>query len=231
MKKTVIMLCMAFLCLATLPTFAQVKFGVKAGVSTTSVGVDFEDKDEEDEAKDALKLRIGYTLGLAAEIGFTDALSLQTGLNLNNKGYRVEGSGDGFSYKENVSVTYLELPINLAFKINKFQVHAGPYIAFGVAGKSKYEYNGGGISESGDGKIKFKNEVSDSDWDDLEDDEEFARRTDVGLNLGAGYRFGPVLVTATYSKGFSNIIPTYEGEDDDYKLTNKVISLAATWFF
>jgi len=82
------------------------------------------------------------------------------------------------------------------------------------------------------GQLMFKNKVSESDLYNLNGDEDFARRTNFGLNLGAGYRIGSILVTATYSKGLCNITPTYEGvDDDDDKTTHKGISLAATWFF
>ena len=160
-------------------------------------------------------------------------LVCKRGLLLANKGYKIDYDEDDEYVKSKTSLTYLEIPLNLAFKISNFQLHAGPYVGFGLSGKQETEASFGGEPVSYDGKIKFKNKVSESDLDDLEENENYFRRTDVGLNVGAGYRFGSVLVTATYFKGLSSLYPTYEGEDDDDddKMTNKGISLTATWFF
>jgi len=233
MKKAFTILCAAMFSLASLPSFAQFKLGVTVGVSSNSIGYNLEDSDDEDDLKDATKAKIGYTVGLAAEYGFSEAVSLQTGLLLANKGYKIEFDEDGISAKQKTSLTYLEIPLNLAFKISNFQLHAGPYVGFGLSGKEEAEYEIGGESESEEGKFKFKNKVSESDLEDLQDDEDYLRRTDFGLNLGVGYRLGPVLVTATYSKGLSKLAPSYDGndDDDDDKFMNKGISLAATWFF
>jgi|TARA_B110000259_G_C13802917_1_gene317463 hypothetical protein len=48
----------------------------------------------------------------------------------------------------------LEIPINAAYKINDFQIFAGPYIAFGLGGKNKEEIKYDGESE--EYKTKFK---------------------------------------------------------------------------
>ncbi|NJN78971.1 MAG: hypothetical protein HC803_12170 [Saprospiraceae bacterium] len=39
------------------------------------------------------------------------------------------------------SYNYLELPINLAYKMNKVQLLAGPYLAFGVNGTFKHDFS------------------------------------------------------------------------------------------
>jgi hypothetical protein len=230
--KKITFFCLVFLCLFSAQSFAQAKFGVKVGVNSTRIGVNYNDSDDEKAYKDALKSKLGLTLGLAAEFGFSDALSLQSGLMLANKGYKLEMEEDGESIKAKTSVNYLEIPLNLAYNMGGFQVHAGPYLGFGLFGKSKTEYNFGGESESDEEKFKFKNSVKESDFDDLKEDEDFMRRLDYGLNLGVGYRVGPALINATYAWGLANTIPKYEGEDDDdEKLTNKGVSLGVTFFF
>lgn len=230
--KKIILLCVVCLCLISAQGFAQAKFGFKIGVNSTSVGISADNSAEEDEYKDALKSKLGFTAGLAAEFGFSDALSLQTGLMLANKGYKFEMEEDGESIKAKTSVNYLEIPLNLAYNLSGFQVHAGPYIGVGLFGKNKSEYNFGGESESEEGKFKFKNSVSESDLDELADDEDYLRRLDYGLNLGVGYRMGPALITATYAWGLSNIMPEYEGsQNEGDKLRNKGVGLALSLFF
>jgi len=229
--KKITLVCIVLLCLFNVQSFAQAKFGFKVGVNSTSAGVSYEDSDEEEEFRDAIKPKIGFTAGLAAEFGFSEALSLQTGLMLANKGYKIEYDESGLSIKGKTSLNYLEIPLNLAYNMGGFQVHAGPYLGLGLFGKQKYELSDGTDSENGDTKIKFKNSVSEEDYDDLEDDEDYMRRLDYGLNLGVGYRTGPALITATYSWGLANTYPKYEGEDDDEKIRNKGVGLALTFFF
>lgn len=253
MNKVITFLCVTVLSIASLTSFAQLRLGIKAGISTTSVGLIFEDPDDEKTYRDVLESKLGFSVGLAAEYNFTHALSLQTGLQFTKKGFKMNRE-EGVNFeKRKTSISYLEVPVNLAFKVSKFQVHAGPYVGFGVTGKSKYEYNfdaNSGKCENynacwGNGEIEynFKNEVSESD---LVGYKAYLRRLDVGLNLGTGYRFGPVLVTATYAKGLSNLypkyatyakgllnfIPKYDGDNEDEdKTTNKGFSLVATWYF
>jgi Outer membrane protein beta-barrel domain len=231
-RKILTLFCVTLLALASLPGFSQVKLGVKAGVSTNSAGVYFDDSEDEKETRKDIESRAGFTLGLAAEYGLSEALSLQTGLQLSNKGYKLDAAGEGGSTQINTSLTYLEIPLHFAYKISQFQVHAGPYLGLGVAGKAKYDFKVSDFSSSGDIKYKFKDKVSDSDMERLNDEEGYMRRLDVGLNLGLGYRVGPALISLTYARGISDIFPTHEGAvDDDDKLTNKGLSLTGTWFF
>lgn len=252
MRKVILFLCVGVLNLAGLTSFAQLRLGVKAGINTSSMGLNFEDSDDEKTYRDVLESKLGFSVGLATEYGFTNTLSLQTGLQFIKKGFKMEREEGANFEKRKTSISYLEVPVHLAFKVSKFQVHAGPYVGFGLANKSKYEYNfdaySGKCGEfdacwgNGEIKYKFKNKVSESDLDGYE---AYLRRLDVGFNLGAGYRFGPVLVTATYAKGLSNLypkyatytksilnlIPKYDGDNEDEdKTTNKGFSLTATWF-
>ncbi len=253
MNKVITFLCVAILSIVSLTSFAQLRLGIKAGISTNSVGLNFEDSDDEKAYRDMLKLKPGFSLGLAAEYNFTRALSLQTSLQFTKKGFKMERE-EGVNFeKRKTSISYLEVPVHLAFKVSKFQVHAGPYVGFGLTGKSKHEYNfnadsgkcgvvNASCQGNGETNYEFKNKVSESD---LAGYKAYLRRLDVGLNLGAGYRFGPVLVTATYAKGLSNLypkyatyakgllnfIPRYDGDNEDEdKTTNKGFSLMATWY-
>ena len=234
MRKAILFLCVGVLSLISLTSFAQLRLGVKAGISTTSVGLHLEDSDDEKTYRDALKLKLGFSAGLAAEYNFTNALSLQTGLHFTKKGFRIK-SEEGFNFeKRKTTLSYLGIPIHLAFKVSKFQVHAGPYVGFGLAGKSKYDYrfapNEFEIYTGNEYiKYKFKNKLAESDLIYMRG---YLRQIDIGLNLGIGYQAGPVLVTATYAKGLSNLYPKYDGDNEDGdKITNKGFGLAITWFF
>ena len=147
---------------------------------------------------------------------------------------------DGY-WREKVG--YLEIPIHATGRLDvgkgELQLFVGPYIAFALVGRSKYDitYTDGGetVSEKESLKIKFKNTVTESDWEDYWEDDEhggFQKLTDFGLNFGLGYYFKPVLINVGYSLGLTNLQPNEEGEDiDEYKYTNSVIFLNIAWLF
>lgn len=254
MKKTATLVGAFALSLLSFQSFSQVKLGVKAGLNVNSFAYDLKDSDDEKEAKDATKSKIGYHVGLAADFGITESLSLQTGLMWTNKGAKIEFSekytetdgGLEYTVEEEAEITrslnYLEIPVNLAYKVSGFQVHAGPYVAFGVGGKEEGEYKlkmtamgqTFNESESYETDIKFKNTVEESDFDD-DEDVDFVRALDYGLNFGVGYMAGPVLLSANYSLGMGNLTPDFDGDDDDSaddnKIKNRVIGVSVTYFF
>ena len=53
----------------------------------------------------------------------------------------------------------------------------------------------------------------------------------MGINLGAGYHVGPILLSMTYSIGLSDIAPKFEGiGTGNNKLTHQVFSLSASYY-
>ncbi len=224
-------------------TQAQIKFGAKAGLNGNTMSLTFDDSDQEI----ATKLLFAYHFGATAEIQFSDVLSLQTGLLFTSKGskYDLEDvfaeeleyiPGLEISGYMKMVLNYVEVPLNIAYKFGDFQVFAGPYIAVGIGGKSKSDitYEFGGDSESESEEYKYKPVFGEVEDDDLADDENAFSALDYGVNIGIGYQVGPVLINAGYSLGFGNILPAYEGDDDyrkDNKMSNRVISLSATYYF
>lgn len=229
MKKIFLFFIASILNLTAYSSFAQVKFGFKVGVSANRIGLNYENLDEEEALRDALKSKLGFTMGLAAEYSFMNSLSLQTGLQFTNKGVKTKQEEDEQFYRSTTSVNYLEIPVNLAYKLNKFQIHVGPYVGMGLFGKAKYEQNLFGETEKDEIKFKFKNKASQRDYADLDQNEDYVRLIDFGLNLGVGYRFGSTLLTVSYTKGLSPISP--RSSDDNDKMTHKAVGIAATWFF
>lgn len=241
MKKTATLLGAFALSLLSFQGFSQFKIGVKAGMNVSTFGgVEMKDSEDEKFYKDGLGSKLGYQVGVAADYGFTDKLSLQTGLMWTNKGTKFEiiEEDDDFKaeLKSTISLNYLEIPINLAYKISNFQIHAGPYVAFGVGGKSETEssftFMGETETDTDKSDVKFKNTVEESDFD--KDNVDYFRALDFGLNLGVGYMAGPVLLGATYSLGLSNTTPDadidgYNADDNVFK--NRNFGISATYFF
>jgi hypothetical protein len=241
MKKTATLVGALALSLLSFEGFSQFKLGVKAGMNVSTFGgVEMKDSEDQKIYEDGLESKIGYHVGLAADYGFTEKLSLQTGLMWTNKGTKFELSEEEDDFKaelkSTISLNYLEIPINLAYKMGNFQIHAGPYVAFGVAGKSETEstftFMGDTETETDKSDIKFKNTVEESDFD--KENVDYFRALDFGLNFGVGYMAGPVLLGATYSLGLSNTTPDADIEGynaDDSVFKNRNLGISATYFF
>lgn len=158
-----------------------------------------------------------------------------TGLDVD---YRESGEAVITGY-ERIKVSYLEMPLNLALGLKignfKFQVFAGPYLAYAIAGKHKWDYeeNKDGVRTDikDENKLTFKNEVPE---DDLENIATYQRPFDIGMNFGVGYKVNSVLINLGYAMGFPNLQPEVQGQDSyasDHKYYNRTIFVSAAWLF
>lgn len=218
-------------------TQAQIKFGVKAGLNVNNISQNFKDSDGEF----GTKMRLAYNIGAITDFGLSDFVSLQTGLSLTSKGYSYDFKEDleedeNIDGYDRVILNYLEIPIHIAYKVNNFQIYAGPYLAFGIGGKNKwdYKYTYDGDSESDKDEYKLNPIFGKVKEGDLGDDDGAYSAFDYGLDFGFGYQAGSILINAGYSLGLGNINPGYEGGDydpKDFKISNRVITLSVNYFF
>jgi hypothetical protein len=211
--------------------FSQVKFGAKAGLNFNDASFNLSE-----DFPGTSPMKAGFHLGAVLDYSFSEALSLRPELLFKTKGYKMKFEAFGMKSVSSYTLNYLEIPINVNYKINSFQMFAGPYLAFGLSGTNKDKFEGLGESDEDKYKLKPKfGEVGSDDYKDLADNEDFFRAFDFGFNLGVGYTLGPVLVNLDYSIGFVNTIPSKEevaGEpSDDSSITNRVLSLSATYMF
>ncbi len=186
-------------------------------------------------------MKLAYHIGATVDYGFSDAISLQTGLLLSSKGYKYDLEQDldddetveGY---DKYTFNYLEIPIHVAYKINdNFQVFAGPYLAFGIGGKNKWDvtYKYDGDSDTDSVEIKYKAVFGEVKDEDLGEDEDAYGALDFGFDFGIGYQTGPILINAGYSLGLGNLTADYGGDFDpkDMKTSNRVITLSVSYFF
>jgi len=199
---------------------SKLKLGIKAGLNLADIAQDFKNSEEESDTK----MSLGLAIGLVAEYEIQENLAFQSGLMLTRKGYKIDESADGEKYEEKVKVTYLEIPLHLAYKMDAFQFYAGPYIAFGLSGKWEEEYSYDEETEKYDGDIVFGN-----DRKDAKEGEMMIRGFDAGLDFGVGYQTGPILINAGYSLGLSNLMA--DPNEDDDKVFNRVFKLSVSYFF
>lgn len=191
----------AVLGMFALAGFSQVKWDAK-------VGMNFSNMTKFDDTK-ALP---GFNLGVGMDYGFSENWSLQSGLMISSKGYKVK------DYAK-VRPIYLDIPILAAYKFNisdntKFVINAGPYLAFGLGGKCKFD-------EGGDYKL-FKGE----DGEDAE-----YSRFDLGIQYGIGLEIGDhYLVNLTGQNGFISQFDYPDGYDGD-KPKNMTFSIGVGYRF
>lgn len=219
---------------------AQIQFGAKAGLNISNIGVVSENDD--DDADTNMLLR--YHLGATANYDINDKFSFQPSLLFSIKGFSVNNSQEDdfseISQKGYGSFYYLDIPVHLAYKINNFQIYAGPYAAFGIGGRGKSEvtssfsFGGQTIEESETTKGSYKPYYREITQDDeFEDDQSAYNGFDYGLNAGVGYKMNNLLFNVGYSYGLGNWVPRVEGDDsrNDYKIQNRVINFSVSYFF
>ncbi|WP_114777447.1 porin family protein [Botryobacter ruber] len=239
MKNRMFLLQLLLLSLISFRGLAQVRLGVQAGGTYSDFRHVQADRENEKALRKATSPIPGFSIGVLAGYQLSKAFSLQTGLNWTNKGERYEDKGKdmnvAFEYDQKTSVHFLEVPVQAACHIRKFQVVAGPYIGIGMLGHRKSEFNGtvNGVSETNEERlrIKFRNTLP-ADFAP-ENGILYQRRLDYGLNGGIGYQAGPALLRATYAWGLANSRTRLEGDETykDFKSFYRVIGLSVVYWF
>lgn len=196
-------------------TAQDITFGPKVGINLSNYRLDFAESDNEFDT-DA---RLSYVVGGFVDIGLSDQFSIRPELLLSAKGGEIVGTvsfiEDSITISTNRRVMYLEVPVYATYKAilgsTKFLINAGPYMAFGLRGKSEIETSIDGVSpETVD--IEFTNEIAENSNDDID----FIRGFDFGINGGLGVILSDkFMINATYSLGLTNITPEEAGSDFD----------------
>jgi opacity protein-like surface antigen len=202
MKKVLLIVVVTLLGLGN-ANAQEVKLGAKLGLNISSLrsDMDFDSK-------------IGFNLGVFAEINLSDKLIFQPELLYSTQGASFEQSFDSNSFKVTNSVDYLNIPLILKYGVtDKLFLEFGPQLGFLLSGESKYEETFGGETTS-----------------ETEDIKEFTNSIDFGLNFGVSFDIAEnIMIAARYNLGLSNIID--EEDSDDEKLQNSVFSLSLGYRF
>jgi Outer membrane protein beta-barrel domain len=227
MKKISILFIFIF---ASFFASAQTRFGVKGGIQLA----DMRNKpDDRTGLTDETKMLFGYQAGVVLDYSFNKVLFFQPGLQVNSKGSKIQESLTlgGITTKTTIKANplYVEMPLLLGvrFGLENLKIYgmAGPYLAYGVAGKNtfKLESISGGTTTvllDSSEPIKWGNETSLSNPVNL-------RRFDMGLTVSAGVELRNMQLGVYYSPGFVNISPDNSGRE----LFNSNIGLSATLLF
>ncbi len=138
---------------------ASAQLSVRGGLGLSNmIGEDAEDLDP----------KLGFVVGVGYDYDFAQGVAFQTGLYALTKGYKWEDDVTS-------NAIYLQVPLHVAAKIDftpgtRIVIHGGPFLAYGIAGKSKAL----GVSVDTFG-------------------EDGAKRFDAGFGLGVGTEVGRLL--------------------------------------
>ena len=219
MKKLLLSLMMVGAGIAASAQTSPVKFGVKAGVTFPTMAFN------EDMGID-IKTSTSFYIGGTADIPVGGMFSIQPGITLSGKGFKINESAsdeDGaFDVTAKSNLLYIEIPVNALVSIpvgeGKVFLGAGPYYGMAIAGKVKGKatvtMGGETESESIDEDIEFG------------DDGEY-KRADFGVNFLGGYQLSNGFnIHAGYGLGLSNV-----SQDSDVKAKNRVLSVGLGFSF
>ena len=177
MKKGLIFVLFA---LVSIVSYSQVSWNAKVGMNMSNFTGDMD-----------TDMKIGFNVGVGMEYQFTDMWSIQPSLMISQKGGKYDEDGETVKFNP----MYLEIPVLAAarFAVTDNQnvvVKAGPYFAFGVAGKVKV----------GDEKGDFFGDG---------DDQYGGKRFDCGIGVGVAYEINKFFIDLTGEFGLTKI---YDGD-------------------
>ena len=216
MKKFGFLFALSLIC--SLFASAQTRIGLRGGLQLADMR---SQPDDRTNLTDETKMLFGYQAGVVLDYSFNKVMFFQPGLLINSKGSKTISRNNLLNTttttKNNPMYAELPLMFGVRFGLQNLKIFgmAGPYLAYGFAGKSssKTENPFPSPSTESEGSIRWGNESSD----DL-------RPFDLGLSFSAGIELGNTQIGLYYNPGFTNILP--EGKNG--KLYNTTIGIQAT---
>ncbi|SIN66125.1 porin family protein [Chitinophaga niabensis] len=206
------------LTVCTLPVYAQVSIGVIGGYShATLKATDRQETYTTDifpPPAPVSKYAPKWHAGLVADIHLVKGLYLQPQVLISKKGAKMEQRANTsfIIYRGDLKteLTYLELPLNLVYKMplgpGKLVAGAGGYCARGLSGKFDDRVTQttlpGGTPNKNEirGKIYFEDKIPAA-----HEPTYYYKKSDHGLNFMAGYEFKNGLIfNASYSLGLTD---------------------------
>lgn len=186
MKK---LLSMAALLGFVLAVHAQeLNYTFKAGVNLANIKSNRPDVDP--------KINLGFHVSGLVGVPLSSEITLQPGLTLQNKGFKVISYEDGQRIDGYSTVMSIDLPVNMLYSFplasNSIFLGAGPYVGYNISGKLKGSMVVEGITSTDSENIDFgPNGIM--------------KTFDFGLNFMTGFKLqNGVSINAGYGLGLSN---------------------------
>lgn len=201
MKKSLLI---AVTCLLTgiSGAYAQLSYGIKAGLNIASLNASGDDGDVSSQA--------GFYGGAFVNFSVAEKFSIQPELLYSMQGAKLgEGEVEGVTVSAKQKLDYLNLPVMAQYQVaDGLYLEAGPQLGFLLSAETTVE--GNGVKNTVDSKDAFKS-------------------IDFGLGFGAGYKLPIGLgINARYNLGLANIIDENEG---DGSLKNSVFQIGLSYSF
>lgn len=179
--------------------YNPITIGIKGGVNISNFGGEsLKDTDG----------KIGFTGGVLLDYNVDEVFFIRTGLDFTTKGAKQTKAGIEHTYNP----MYLQIPIHAGYKMpftRSFRclLHAGPYFAYGVGGKTKSNVSG-----------------TDETSTDFFGSEENGghKKIDFGLGLAVGIEYGKIGIELGYDLGLVNIS---HKKDEKIKNMNAFLTL------
>ena len=206
--------------LTTTISFAQAQFGIKAGLNSSAVG-----SSDSDDGLAMEEGRLGMHLGGVAHIPLGDVMQLRTGLIYSQKGASDSETEGGYTTDVTLKLDYLEIPIEVAFKLgDAFALSAGPYIAFAMNKSVAIDTDVPGVNAA---------DIADQEEFLSELIDEYVGGMDFGLNFGASFTIAESFLIGTkYSLGLMDILDEeIDSGDDNEVWINGCFSISFGYVF
>lgn len=172
-----------------------------------------------------------FNAGVMGRFGLSKVIDLESGILFTGRGSRAKSTFNGGAdyVISTFRPMYIEVPLNLVAQVplgsSAISFNAGPYIAIGVAGKSKLQTKIGPLVSESERDIKFSNDdpftsqQEDAAYDKL-------KRFDYGLNLGAGIKVSRLMLKANYGFGLAKINSTESNNSANDKNKYRTLSFS-----
>jgi hypothetical protein len=220
MKILYVLLLILCWCIVPTATTGQIRYALKGGMSVNKIVSDLEPTSSWTPMDP--QIRIGYHLGALAIYNVHKNVDVQTGLI-----YALKGTGhdlkryyskalqpskvdvEGYS---RVTYHYLEIPFQGVYRFYRnFQLFGGPYMALGVGGRKKFDYQ---VEKENSPYIKTHGYIKRTpvfNGVEINPFNKYFNALDFGANFGIGYKLRPITVSAEYSLGMRDLKPRIAG--------------------
>ncbi|MBP0904070.1 porin family protein [Mariniflexile gromovii] len=212
LKKTIIL---TTIILSAMSIQAQIKYGVQTrGILNKS---SFKTEGDESPEKE---WKLGYGIGVFAEIPLKNNFYLRPSLNYQQKGTKMDLDlsieGASGTQKAEIKLEYIEMPILFVFNLNKWYIGAGPSLGYGISGKAE-------ISQAIEGNTET---LYYKPFKKVEDGGLGFNQFDLSLNAIIGLHiFDKGMIQLGYLHGLSNVVNTDEFKDDTFKNRSVILTL------
>ena len=180
------------------------KFGVKGGVNFSN----FYKSDVDDN-----NVLTSFNLGLFAKMPISENIAIQPEISYTGKGSELTYDRLGVKGTAQFKLDYIEVPVLLVVNVTKnFNIHAGPYAAYMVSGKT--------TNKSNVGIFDFEDKINVDDFN----------RFDAGIAAGLGIDLEPVSFGVRYNYGLTKVGKD-NGDFTSSHAKNSVLSVYASFGF